>query len=311
MNKASLAHHYDDPKDAIIAPHRFMALTHYYVDRWLPELGERGHVIVTVLRRMGYLDRERDVERGGIEIEQEELAALCGLKLRTFQREFAAGEDGQPVNAALHLFVQREQQYHRNGAGRVVREKTVYVVQMRDPLHPSDQAAFQEECAGREKNERNQKDEEKPGDLRSRQSGGNSPSRSRQIGGEARQDDVRPRQSDMPARQVGGNDKVIPDSYIPEKTLDDAGGAPGVLPAAVSRQDKRGGEPETSPDGSQPWPFDLLPEAERTPWLDKAEAELRGNFGAAVWAKTKEKGQAAIRERRAVNLYLAGWKGGA
>lgn len=303
MNKASLAHHYDDPKDAIIAPHRFMALTHYYVDRWLPELGERGHVIVTVLRRMGYLDRERDVERGGIEIEQEELAALCGLKLRTFQREFAAGEDGRPVNAALHLFVQREQQYHRNGAGRVVREKTVYVVQMRDPLHPSDQAAFQEECAGREKNEKkNGKNEEKPGDPRTRQSGGNSASRSRQIGGEARQDDVRPRQPDMPARQLGGNNKVIPDSYIPEKTLDDAGGAPGVLPAAVPGEDK---------EADAPWPFDLLPEAERSPWLDKAEQELKENFGAAVWAKTKEKGRAAIRERRAVNLYLAGWKGGA
>ena len=65
---ASLAHHYDDPKDAVVAPHKFMALTHYYVDRWLPELGERGHIIVTVLRRMGYLDRERDVERGGIDV---------------------------------------------------------------------------------------------------------------------------------------------------------------------------------------------------------------------------------------------------
>ena len=288
---ASLAHHYDDPKDAVVAPHKFMALTHYYVDRWLPELGKRGHIIVTVLRRMGYLDRERDVERGGIEIEQEELAALCGLKLRTFQREFAAGDDGRPVNPALHQFVQREQQYHRNGAGRVVREKTVYVVQMRDPLHPSDQVVFQEECARREKNaakkdeKRTEQGKTEEGAPRSRQVGGNSDARTRQVGGEA--------------RHIGGNYKVILDSYIPENTLDDTGGAPGA--STSSFPEKK--EPEK--DATSPWPFDLLPEAERTPWLDKAERELKANFGADVWAKTKEKGRAAIRERRAANLYLA------
>ena len=289
---ASLAHHYDDPKDAVVAPHKFMALTHYYVDRWLPELGERGHIIVTVLRRMGYLDRERDVERGGIEIEQEELAALCGLKLRTFQREFAAGDDGRPVNPALHQFVQREQQYYRNGAGRVVREKTVYVVQMRDPLHPSDQIVFQEECARREKNaakkdeKRTEQGKTEEGAPRSRQVGGYG----RHLGG--------------PPRHIGGNYKVILDSYIPKNTSDDTGGAPGA--STSSFPEKK--EPEK--DATSPWPFDLLPEAERTPWLDKAERELKANFGADVWAKTKEKGRAAIRERRAVSLYLAARKVG-
>ena len=301
---ASLAHHYDDPKDAVVAPHKFMALTHYYVDRWLPELGERGHIIVTVLRRMGYLDRERDVERGGIEIEQEELAALCGLKLRTFQREFAAGDDGRPVNPALHQFVQREQQYYRNGAGRVVREKTVYVVQMRDPLHPSDQVVFQEECARREKNaarkdeKRTEQGKTEEGAPRSRQLGGNSDARTRQYGGEARQDDARTRQVGGEARHIGGNYKVILDSYIPENTLDDTGGAPGD--STSSFPEKK----EPDQDAASPWPFDLLPEAERDPWLDRAERELKANFGADVWAKTKEKGRAAIRERRAANLYL-------
>ena len=302
---ASLAHHYDDPKDAVVAPHKFIALTHYYVDRWLPELGERGHIIVTVLRRMGYLDRERDVERGGIEIEQEELAALCGLKLRTFQREFAATDDGRPVNPALHQFVQREQQYHRNGAGRVVREKTVYVVQMRDPLHPSDQIGFQEECARREKNAA-KKDEKRAEPEKteedtpcSRQVGGNSETRTRQYGGEARQDDARTRQYGGEARHIGGNNKVILDSYIPKNTSDDTGGAPGDSTSSFPEKKEPDKEPVT------PWPFDLLPEAERSPWLEAAERELRENFGAAVWAKTKEKGRAAIRERRAANLYLA------
>ena len=285
MSKSGLVHHYDDPRDAIMAPHKFMALTHYYVDRWLPELGERGHIIVTVLRRMGYLDRARDIERGGIEIEQEELAALCGLKLRTLQREFAGDEQGRPLNPALHQFVQREKQYCRNAAGRIVREKTVYVVQMRDPLHPKDQQEFQEECEQREKG-------------RSRQVGVNSEARSRQVGGEARQDDARTRQLGGEARHIGGNYKVILDSYIPENTLDDTGGAPGD--STSSFPEKK----EPDQDAASPWPFDLLPEADRASWLDRAERELRENFGADVWAKTKEKGRAAIRERRAANLYL-------
>ena len=80
-------------------------------------------------------------------------------------------------------------------------------------------------------------------------------------------------------------------------------GAPEVL-APPSFPEKK--EPDRKEPDAAPWPFDLLPEAERAPWLDKAEKELRENFGAAVWAKTKEKGRAAIRERRAVSLYLAG-----
>ena len=297
MSKSGLVHHYDDPRDAIMAPHKFMALTHYYVDRWLPELGERGHIIVTVLRRMGYLDRARDIERGGIEIEQEELAALCGLKLRTLQREFAGDEQGRPLNPALHQFVQREKQYCRNAAGRIVREKTVYVVQMRDPLHPKDQQEFQEECEQREKG-------------RSRQVGGNSEARSRQVGGEARQDDACTRQVGGEARHIGGNYKVILDSYIPKNTSDDTGGAPGASTSSFPEKkepDKPNAPGDLRPPASA-WPFDLLPDVDRAPWLEAAEQELRENFGLAVWAKTKEKAKASIRAQRAANLYLAAEK---
>ena len=70
------------------------------------------------------------------------------------------------------------------------------------------------------------------------------------------------------------------------------------------------GDPDAAPKISDPWPFDLLPEAERSPWLDKAEAELREGFGAPLWAKTKERARAPLRERRAVSLYLAAKGGG-
>lgn len=290
MASASLAHHYDDPKDALIEPHKFMALTHYYVDRWLPDLGERGHIIVTVLRRMGYLDRKRDVERGGIEIEQEELAALCGLKLRTFQREFAVGENGQPVNPALHKFVQREQQYHRNGAGRVVREKTVYVIQMRDPLHPSDQAAFEEECEAREKNVEN---------FRSRHIGGNKSSRSRQYGGDSRQDDACSRQYGGADRHIGGNNKVILDSYILEETL----GTPAAVPELSASLFE---EPDEEPEKKEPEPTawaDLTPEQQQ-PFRVQAKHELLPyaiQAGEKAWDRMGPRQE----EVRARNLYEA------
>lgn len=292
MSKASVAHRYDDPRDAITAPHRFMGLTHYYVDRWLPELGERGHVIVTVLRRMGYLDRERDVERGGIEIEQEDLAALCGLKLRTLQREFA-DENGRPVNPALHLFVQREKQYHRNGAGRILRDKTVYVVQMKDPVHPSDREAFQEECRRREKGH-------SPGEQgRSRQLGGNSDDRSRQIGGEERQPDARSRQSGATARQSGGKYNVESDSYRPLETPN----TPAARSDSLALFEEGGDEREQT---FCLWE-DLTP-AEQQPCRDQAKAALHKyalEAGPERWARIGPRQE----EVRARNIYEEAQKG--
>lgn len=280
MSKASLIHHYEDPQDAVTAPHKFMSLTHYYVDKWLPELGERGNIIVTVLRRMGYLDRERDVERGGIEIEQEDMAVLCGLKLRTLQREFGNDEQGQPVNPVLHRFVQREKQYYRNGSGRIVREKTVYIVQMKDPLHPSDLAALEEERERREKNQQK---------SRSRQLGGygNDHPRSRQVGGEERQDGGRSRQDDMPARQLGGNNIVNSDSYLPEKTPDTLAACQD-LPSASSEL------------GLRIWSD--LAEAEQKPYRDQAAEELRKyaiEAGPERWARIGPRQE----EVRAKNIY--------
>ncbi len=278
---ASLVHHYEDPRDALMTPHRFMALTHYYVDRWLPELGERGHIIVTVLRRMGYLDRERDVERGGIEIEQEELAALCGLKLRTLQREFG-DEGGQPVNPVLHLFVQREKQYYRNGAGRIVREKTVYVVQMKDPVHPSDLAALQKEAEHREKG-------------RSRQSGGNGEPRSRQSGGDTRQSDASSRQSGGDTRQVGGNYKV--DITLNTLESHDTPAADGVSLTLFQ-------EPEAVRGWAQ------LTEAEQQPYRIQAEQELTTLFGFAEWSKIGARAHDRQVCTRAETLYKAAVKEG-
>ncbi len=82
-------------------------------------------------------------------------------------------------------------------------------------------------------------------------------------------------------------------------------GAPGVLPAALSREDKKEVKKEEEKEKAAPLPFDLLSDADRAPWIEKAEVELRENFGLAVWLKTKEKAKVSIRAQRAANLYLA------
>lgn len=51
-------------------------------------------------------------------------------------------------------------------------------------------------------------------------------------------------------------------------------------------------------------PWTQLAEDEQLPWIEKAEQELKENFGLAVWMKTTEKAKTSIRAQRAANLYL-------
>jgi hypothetical protein len=220
-DKASVSPRYSDPRDEIVAPHHHVQLSHYYVDQWIPRLGERGHVIVTVLRRMGYINRKEGVIRDGIEIEQVELAHLCGLSLRTFQREFAQ-------NAFLARFVQREQQYRRNTAGNIIREKTVYVVQMQDPLVDEDLPRLEQEVERREK-------------ARSRQVGGNSPHGSRQDGGIGCQVGGPIRQVGATPRQFGGNLK----NHDSERNLNTSETASPPAPSGGAVElEEAGGQPQ-------------------------------------------------------------------
>jgi len=117
----------------IVEPDHFTVSTVYYITHWLPKLGGNGHLIVTVLRSLGYYNRKTRTKRDGIDIEQKELAKMCGLGLRTLQREFLE-------NQTLARFVQREFETVRDRAGRIIREHYVYRIKMDDPLTDEDQA---------------------------------------------------------------------------------------------------------------------------------------------------------------------------
>ena len=164
----------------IVQPDHFTVCTLYYITHWLPKLGGNGHLIVTVLRSLGYFNRKTGTTRDGIDIEQKDLAKLCGLGVRTLQREFLE-------NQTLARFVQREFETLRDRTGRITREHYIYRIKMDDPLIEEDQARFEAMTPGMETPIRqNVASEQEP---------------IRQNDAPVRQNDVSTRQNDAPIRQ--------------------------------------------------------------------------------------------------------------
>ena len=92
----------------------------------------------------------------------------------------------------------------------------------------------------------------------------------RSVGGEERQSDARSRQSDMPARQLGGNYKVILDSELLLMTPK----TPAVCPDGSLAL-----FPESSSDSSELTKrWDDLTEAERKSFIATAERELKAIY---------------------------------
>ncbi len=272
---------YEDPRAAIIRPDQFASLSHYFITHWLPEITPNGLKILMRLRSLGYYQPKTGVQRGDIDIDQPQLAQQCGMGLRTLQRIFS--ED-----AVLAKYVQRVFQVERDKHGRIIREHYIYVVKMDDVLTGEDEGRLATTLQSIDKGQ----NEEKASPTRQNGISENTPTR--QNGGMERQ-------YGTPTRQNGGDRCQNGGSYnesltsLTQDTPNTLGAPPELSASLLSEEEKK--EPT-----ARPWAD--LPEPERAPWLDKAEAELKENFGGAVWAKTKEKARASIRGQRAANLYL-------
>lgn len=275
---ATITFTYESAYNQLVQPASYVSLSQYFVSHWLPGISAAGLKILLRLRAMGYYDPKKGVQRGDIDIDQQELAGLCGLSRSTLKRAFA----DDPI---LSDYVQRVFRVERDPRnGRIVREHYLYVVKMDDVLTPADRARLEQMLQGGNK-----------------PMGQNDPSE----GDPMAQNEPSGAQSELPMAHSGlgsvQSDPPLNRSLHTPNTMNTShtpAAAPEVL-APPSLPEK--GVPDKPHWGG-------LSDAERAPWLDKAERELRENFGAAVWAKTKEKGRAAIRERRAVSLYLAGQK---
>jgi len=292
---------YHSAVNEITKPSSLVFMSHYFARKWAPDLGALGVAIVLCLRDRCYYDRRSGEKRDLVEkFPVREIAKACSVSEKTIRREFDR-------NVPLKKFVAEEYEYKAGRIpGSVLEDAYSYRIAMDDPIHPSDEQrlltlvraraeALEKGVSTntRQAAKERAKQSSTPGQID--QAWSNSPGGLDKLtGGLVNL-----------SRGVGQNDQALTESFcIPKNPLESSS---EVLPSAVSREEPK--EPEKEAPAA-PWPFDLLPEAERSPWLDKAEAELREGFGAPLWAKTKERARAPLRERRAVSLYLAAKGGG-
>jgi len=127
---------YKDARNSIIEPTKYVALSKYFVANWLPQMSANGLKILLVLRERGFFNSSTGEKREQIDIEQKEIAALCGMSKRTIQR--VSAED--PIFAK---YVQREFIADRDKFGRILREHYIYRVVMDDVLTPEDESRLE------------------------------------------------------------------------------------------------------------------------------------------------------------------------
>ena len=131
---------YPTAEDAVRKPERFAATTHYFVDRWLPDLGPTAASIVLYLRRCGYYNPRTGELRNEISRSQQEIGQGVGVSERTVRREFAS-------NASLPVFIQVLPSYEQNEKGCLHKVRSIYRVMMTDPIHPNDSETVRQEDA--------------------------------------------------------------------------------------------------------------------------------------------------------------------
>ncbi len=122
---------YPTAEDAVRKPERFVATGHYFVDRWLPELGPTAAAIVLYLRRCGYYNPRTGEMRNEISRSQQEIGEGIGVSERTVRREFAD-------NSSLPAFIQVLPSFEQDQKGRLHKVRSIYRVMMTDPIHPGD-----------------------------------------------------------------------------------------------------------------------------------------------------------------------------
>lgn len=283
---------YHSAVNSLIEPNRYVGCSLYFVQRWMPLLGNEGVRIIFTLRALGYYNPKTGERRDHISIEKAELADLCGCSERTIARELSDDpETGKPRNWALAQFVQRRAVQRRNKhTGRVWQEANQYQVAMDDPVHPDDWPKVAEYVAKREENRPGQK--------------GKTPERQNGISVEEPVGHF-----DLPERQYVKNSRqsVTPNGQngSPLKSLySESLRSPSFTPAAHGVSLSLLQEQETV----RAWAH--LTKIEQQPYRAQAEQELIAIFGLGEWGKQRT----TVRDRqvqgRAETLYKTAQKEG-
>lgn len=138
---------YYEAKNEIVRPSHFVACSRYFVEKWMPQLGGTGTLLVLFLRSLGYYNPQTGECRDGVQIGLKEIAQACGCSERTIQREM-------DKNEALQRFVRVESCYERDEQGHIQRFENIYRIAMDDPLHPDDEPRLRQLIREREQKAR-------------------------------------------------------------------------------------------------------------------------------------------------------------
>lgn len=289
---ATITFTFESAYNQIVQPTSYVSLSQYFIAHWMPAITGAGLKILLQLRSMGYYSPKAGVQRGDIDIEQKELAALCGLSHSTLKRAFT----DDPV---LSAYVQRVFEVKRDPRnGRIIKEHYLYVVKMDDVLIPADRANLEAMLQGPDKKS-DEKSDDKPNDL---PKGHNDPSASAPTGQSeppAAHNDPSGVQSEPPMVQNepprGQNDPSLNRSLntpITLNTSDTPAAAPEVFASLFEEE------------GKAPKRFQDLTEAAQQPFVDQARAELVAiHAGSGVTPRPK------LVEVRAINIYEQSQKG--
>ena len=298
---------YHSAVNEVTKPSSLVFVSHYFADRWMREMGPLGSALVICLRSKCYHDRSRGELRDRVRIAVPDIALEIGVSPKTVRRELEnIAETGAPLARFLRVHISYT-------PGRtpesVRRDANTYQVAMDDPVHPLDEpellAAVQAKEARAEKGGAGESEQEakerarREGRVAQKPPGQNDHTASGGLVNLALPRVNLALGTPKMTRPSGQNDQALTESS--SILLNPLNPSSEFLPAAVPGRNAR--ENTEAHQDPQPWPFDLLPDAERSPWLDKAETELRQNSGADIWVKTKEKARASIRAQRAANLY--------
>jgi hypothetical protein len=126
--------YYNEAKNEITRPDRQVVSSRYFVENWMPRLGDTATCIVLYLRSLAGDLRAGEVS---LEVDQKAIATAVGCSIRTLQRVFAD-------NAFLGQFVRKEERFERDAVGHVRQTESLYFVALDDPLLPEDEPRLEE-----------------------------------------------------------------------------------------------------------------------------------------------------------------------
>ena len=126
--------YYNEAKNEITRPDRQVVSSRYFVENWMPRLGDTATCIVLYLRSLAGDLRAGEVS---VEVDQKAIAGAVGCSVRTLQRVFVD-------NAFLGRFVRKEERFERDSAGHVRQTESLYFVALDDPLVSEDEPRLAE-----------------------------------------------------------------------------------------------------------------------------------------------------------------------